>query len=238
MFDQNPHMDMLTRNGPHQIRFNNPANAFYSSGLTDSTITGFATPSTPRSAGQAGCTTASCTIDTGDGRFQAPGVEFGNTLYNVATYGISGNGTFATPTWGQFDTSTHATVQSGTRFADACSDDFNASMTASDDNHVWVNWTSTDPQGSGCGQTFVRQYVATRKSADTAGTLPNMINPFTSGATLTGNFDPNFGTQRWGDTSSTSRDPSDARFAWIWNERVASGGSYWSTRAHRIRNTP
>ena len=29
VFDQNPHMDMLTRNGPHQIRFNNPANAFY-----------------------------------------------------------------------------------------------------------------------------------------------------------------------------------------------------------------
>ena len=237
VFDQNPHMDMLTRNGPHQIRFNNPANAFYSAGLTDSTITGFAAPSVPRDAGQAGCSAASCTLDTGDGRFQAPGVEFGTSLFNVATYGLSGNGTFATPTWGEFNTSTHATVQSGNRFADSCSDDFNASLTASNDSHVWLNWTSTDPQGSGCGQTFVRQYVATRRSSDAAGTLPSIINPFTSPAELTGNFDGNFGTQRWGDTSSVSRDPSNATIAWTWNESVANS-STWGTRAHKIRNTP
>ena len=101
VFDQNPHMDMLTRNGPHQIRFNNPANAFYFVGSDrhrDHRVRRHR--ARLASAGQAGCTTASCTLDTGDGRFQAPGVEFGNSLFNVATYGLSGNGTFATPTWG------------------------------------------------------------------------------------------------------------------------------------------
>lgn len=235
VYDQNPHMDMLTRNGPHQVRFNNPANAFYSSGLTDNLITGFAAPSVPRDAGQSGCSATTCLLDTGDGRFQAPGVEFGNRLYNVATYGLSGAGTFATPTWGEFDTSTHATTQSGLRFADSCSDDFNASLTAGNDQRVWLNWTSTDPEGSGCGGTFVRQYIATRLVSDPAGTLPSIINPFTSGAELTGNFDANFGTQRWGDTSSFSRDPTNAALAWSWNESVANA-STWGTRVQKIRN--
>ena len=72
---------------------------------------------------------------------------------------------------------------------------------------------------------------------DAAGTLPSIINPFTSGAELTGNFDSNFGTQRWGDTSSTSRDPADPKFAWTWNESVANTNT-WGTRAHKIRNLP
>jgi hypothetical protein len=237
VYDQNPNMDMLTRNGPHIVRFRNPANGFYSAGLTDNLVTGFATPSTPRDAGQTGCTTTSCLLDTGDGRFQAPGVEWGAKLWNVATYGLTGNGTFATPNWGEFNTNTHATIQHGTRFADACSDDFNASITASSTNRAWLNWTSTDPQGSSCGQTFVRQYVATRLSTDPAGTLPSIINPFTSSAELTGNFDSNFGTQRWGDTSSTSLDPLSNTRAWTWNESVANS-SNWGTRAQEVKNAP
>src|SRR5204863_6104019 len=109
VYDQNPNMDMLTRNGPHIIRFRNPANGFYSAGLTDNVVSGFTTPSTPRAAGQSGCTATSCTIDTSDGRFVAPGVEWGAKLWNVATYGFSGNGSFATPTWGEFNANQHTT---------------------------------------------------------------------------------------------------------------------------------
>jgi hypothetical protein len=236
VFDQNPNMDMLTRNGPHQITFGDPANGFYTTGLTDNLTTGFFTPSVPRAAGQAGCTTTSCLLDTSDGRFVAPGVEFGNELWNVASYGLSGTGTFATPTWGEFNTSTHATIQRGTVFADGCSDDFNASIAVANDNRAWLNWTSTDPQGSVCGQTFVRQEIATRLSGDTLGTFPSRINPFTSAAELTGNFDSNFGLQRWGDTSSFSRDPSSASIAWSWNESVPNS-SNWGTRAQKIQNS-
>jgi hypothetical protein len=238
VYDQNPNMDMLSRNGPHQVRFRSPANGFYSPGLFDNAITGFTTPSVPRSAGQAGCTTTSCLIDTSDGRFVAPGIEYGTKLFNVATYGLSGNGTFATPTWGQFNTATHATTQHGNRFFDACSDDFNASLTAQPgNNRVWMNWTSTDAQGSACGQTFVRQIVATRLGNDPAGTLPSMINPCTSPAELTGNFDPNFGTQRWGDTSSTSLDPTSQTLGWTWNQSVPNS-SNWGTRSQEVRNAP
>ena len=238
VYDQNPNMDMLTRNGPHIIRFRNPANGFYSAGLTDNVVSGFTTPSTPRAAGQSGCTATSCTIDTSDGRFVAPGVEWGAKLWNVATYGLSGNGTFATPTWGEFNANSATTIQHGTVFVDSCSDDFNASMTASSQNRAWINWTSTDPQGSTCGQTFARQEVATRLGSDTAGTFPSRINPFTSPAELTGNFDSNFGLQRWGDTSSTSLDPANTTAnAWTWNESVPNS-SNWGTRAQLVRNAP
>jgi hypothetical protein len=244
VYDQNPNMDMLTRNGPDVIRFRNPANAFYSTGLTDNTISGFVTPTIPRDAGQAGCTVTSCLLDTSDGRFAAPGVEYGVHLWNVASYGFGGvSGSFATPTFGEFNPNAHTTIQAGVVFADGCSDDFNPSITANSVNgKAWLNWTSTNPDGSSCGGTFVRQYVATRLPTDAAGTFPSVINPFTSSFELTNNFDLNFGTQRWGDTSSTSLDPANNTAAWTWNESVAStngtqGGNEWGTRAHRVRNT-
>ena len=237
VLDQFPHMDMLTRNGPNQVRFNNPANGFYGS-LTDfGAVTGFTAPSTPRNAGQAGCTVASCTIDTSDGRFVAPGVEYSNELWNVASYGLSGNGTFATPTWGEFNRDTHAAIQHGTRFSDGCSDDWNASITASPTNDsAWLNWSSSDPQGSACGGTFVRILEATRITSDSAGSMPSAIIANTSPAELTGNFDPNFGAQRWGDTSSITLDPANsATQAWAWQQTVVNA-STWGTRVQKVGN--
>jgi hypothetical protein len=235
--DQFPHMDMLSRNGPHIVRLNNTSAGFYASLSDLGAVTGFFAPSTPRSAGQAGCTSASCNLDTSDGRFVAPGIEFSNQLWNVADYGLSGNGTFATPTWGEFNRDTLATVQSGQVFRDGCSDDFNPSLTASPNGNAWINWTSTDPQGSVCGGTFVRQEFATRVTADTAGTFPSRVETFVSPAELTGNFDPNFGTQRWGDTSSISLDPHFAGqdVALSWNESVPNNNN-WGTRTQFVRD--
>ena len=147
-------------------------------------------------------------------------------------YGISGAGTFATPSWGQFSIAGATTTQRGQVFADACSDDFNASLVTSTAGKMWLNWTSTDPQGSACGQTFARQYEAGRLSSSTpTGTVTNKINPFTSPAELTGNFDPNFGLQRWGNTSSMSLDGPNA--AWSVNNSVVDT-NHWGTRWQKV----
>jgi hypothetical protein len=237
VYDQNPNMDLLTRNGPDQVRFSNPANAFYSSGLTDyGAITGAATPSIPENADQQGCTGPKCLIDTGDGRFQAPGVELGTELWNVATYGDSGDGTFAIPKWLELDTNTHATIQHGAVFASQCSDDFNASIAVARDERAWLNWTSTEDQrAAGCPSSFVRQEIATRLPGDPAGTFPSRLNPFTSSVKLSGNYDGTLGYQRWGSTSSFSLDPSNSQIAWSWNESIVDT-NHWGTRAQKIQN--
>jgi hypothetical protein len=235
--DQSPRMHLLTRS-VHNVTFANPANGFYGKITGNVAISGFFTPSVPRAAGQAGCTTTGCLLDTSDGRFVAPGTQYGDNLWNVATYGFTGAGTFATPSWGQFDTEgtgANTTKQSGTTFLDSCSDDFNASLVARTNNSMWINYTSTDPQGSGCGQSFVRQVVGGRLSGTPTGTLSSVTNVFTSAAALTGNFDPNFGLQRWGDTSSVSADPSFPTIAWTWNQSVVNS-STWGTRAQKVKD--
>lgn len=237
VLDQNPRMHLLT-GSVRNVTFNNPGNGFYGGVTGNVAIGGFFTPSIPRAAGQAGCTTTSCKLDTGDGRFVAPGTQYGDNLWNVATYGAAGNGTFATPSWGQFDvegTGANTTKQAGQTFLDNCSDDFNASLVAQPNHSMWINFTSTDPQGSSCGQSFVRQVVGGRLSGTAAGTLSSVANVFTSPAALTGNFDPNFGLQRWGDTSSVSADPSFATIAWTWNQSVVNS-STWGTRAQKVKN--
>lgn len=237
VFDQNPNMDLITRNGPDDVVFDKPANAFFSAGLTsDTKIIGAKEPNVPRPAGQKGCKEVSCEIDTGDGRFVAPSTEFGGQLWNVATYGLSGSGTFATPHWAEFNTATHETTQQGDAIGSGCSDDFNASLAVGPDSRMAINWTSTNPEGCGEPATFVRQFVGGRLSTTAAGTLSNIINPFTSPAELTGNFDSNFGLQRWGDMSSMSRDPADNSKFWAWNQSVPSS-SDWGTRATVVTNT-
>jgi hypothetical protein len=51
---------------------------------------------------------------------------------------------------------------------------------------------------------------------------------FTSPAALTGNFDPNFGLQRWGDYSAVTVDPANVFRAGLVNEVVNSPG-VWGT---------
>jgi hypothetical protein len=185
----------------------------------------------PRAAGQLGCAATSCELDTSDGRFVNDSTQVGDQLWNVATYGLTGAGTFATPSWGEFSISGASTTQKGQVFADNCSDDWNASLATSTDDKVWLNWTSTDPNGSSCGGTFARQYEAGRTSATAANALDNKIKSFTSPAELTGDFDPNFGLQRWGDTSSVWQ--SNATTAWTVNNSVANANA-WGTRWQRV----
>jgi hypothetical protein len=231
VYDQKP-ADVLITSAQHLVNFQDPQAAFYGGLTSDTAITGFEKFAVPRLAGQAGCTTTSCKLDTSDGRFVNDSSQFGDQLWNVATYGFAGaEGGFATPYWGQFSIAGSSTTQFGPVFADSCSDDFNASLVASTEDKMWLNWTSTDPQGSTCGQTFVRQYEGGRTSTTPAGVLDNKINPFTSGAELTGNFDANRGFQRWGDTSSLSLDGTST--AWSLNNSVPSS-SAWGTRWQKV----
>ena len=238
--DANPHAHLLTRS-VHNVTFANPQGAFYGSIPSNVPISGFFTPSVPRNAGQTGCTAASCQLDTGDGRFVAPSSQYGDHLWNVATYGLTGNGTRAIPSWGDFDIDgggVNTTKQRGRVSFDSCADGFNASLAVGADERVWLNWSSTDPQGSPCGSSRARMMIAGRTATTPVNTMSNQLVAFTSCCTLTGNFSAAYGSQRWGGTSSVSIDPLptiESTTAWAWNETVTSS-SLWGTRAQQVNN--
>jgi hypothetical protein len=93
---------------------------------------------------------------------------------------------------------------------------------------MFMTWSSSSPT------TFISEAVAGRQSSDAAGTLPALATAFTSSSELTGDFDSNFGAQRWGDTSQITRDPTDPASAWAWNG-TSDGGS-WGTYTAKFTN--
>lgn len=235
VLDQNPSAYIIEATNPVAIaRFSNPQAGAYGFMGAAASQSGWFTPSVPRSAGQPGCTTASCTLDTGDGRFENNSTQYGDNLINAASYGLSGNGSFATPSWGIFDVAgsgANTVKQKGQVFFDGCSDDFHVSAAGDKAGRVYLNWMTTDPQGGSCTPQFMGNELSGRTSANSAGTMPSRTLANRSSAELTGNFDSNFGQQRSGDTSSITIDPSS--YAWSWQERVASS-SAWGTRSNRF----
>jgi hypothetical protein len=232
VIDANPRMHLLARCGSvMNVEFRNPQTAFYSAIPSVTAVAGLA-PSTPASAGQAGCFAASCTIDTADGRYVNPGSQYGDDLWAVASWGA-----LATPRWADIDTEgvgANTLKQGGFTFLSTCSADYNASIAATNDGRAWLNWTSSAAPSCG-GGALTSINAASRLPGDGAGTMPSIGSVAVSCCTLTGNFDQRFGTQRWGDTSSVSTDPSAGDRAWYWNE-VAASSSIWGTRSHLIRN--
>ena len=71
-----------------------------------------------------------------------------------------------------------------------------------------------------------------RKASDPVATQ-NGAAAFTSSVKLTGNYDPNFGNQRWGDYSRIAIDPYGATTAWLVNEDVVDA-NHWGTRIARV----
>jgi hypothetical protein len=233
--DANPRAHILVTNAgsaPRDVTLRDLGGGSYATLESNNAITGFPTISVPPSAGQPGCATTSCHLDTGVGRFVAPSSQHGDDLWNVTT--LNAFGGFATPTWADFDTEgagAETTKQSGVTFLSSCSDDFNASLAANTNNKVWLTWSASE--GRTCGTTNPSVAVASRKPATPVNTLDPVIDAFTSPATLTGNFDSGFGMQRWGDTSSVSLDPGAGSFAWAHNESVPSA-STWGTRIEKV----
>jgi hypothetical protein len=80
---------------------------------------------------------------------------------------------------------------------------------------------------------FVSQVVSGRLPGDALGSMEARVLVRQSSFELTGNFDPNFGTQRWGDTSSVRFDPSAFDTGWAANE-IASSSSLWGTHIHKV----
>jgi hypothetical protein len=234
VIDGNPRAHMLARcSGVQDIQFRNPQADFYGAIASNTTVAGLA-PAVPPSAGQIGCAAASCTLDTSDGRYENPPTQYGDHLWAVATWVDSG---LATPFWHDIDTEgagADTLKQSGEVFISACGSDYNASIGAASDGRAWVNWSQSQPPSCG-GGTTIRQAAASRLPGDAINTMPLLGVVNTSCCELTGNFDPNFGTQRWGDTSSVSVDPSAGDRAWLWNGSAASS-SLWGTHVQLVRN--
>jgi hypothetical protein len=234
VIDGNPRAHMLARcAGVHNIQFRNPQADFYGAIASDTVVAGLA-PTVPPSAGQAGCFAMSCTVDTSDGRYINPPTQYGDDLWAVATWTLGG---LATPFWHDIDTEgggADTLKQSGAVFISGCGADYMASIGAVPNGTAWVNWSQSQAPSCG-GGTTIRMAAASRLGGDPVNTMPLLGIVFTSPATLTGNFDPNFGTQRWGDTSSVSTDPSAGDRAWLWNG-FARTSSLWGTTSQLVRN--
>lgn len=102
--------------------------------------------------------------------------------------------------------------------------DFNPSIAANSAGDLYVTWSMTDPTAG----TRPQVRFSGRRAADPPD-IPRGVALFTSGACLTGNFDPDRGFQRWGDYSAVSVDPDNSLLAWLVNETVRSA-STWGSR--------
>jgi hypothetical protein len=189
------------------------------------TVNPYAAP--PAAPQQSPCTGATNNLDTSDARFVNTGVQNGDLYYQVHTitditatpryYIIKGLLSF-TPTVQEF----------GEFYANATSSsDFNASIGADGGNRVVVNWTSVDAAN------HVNPQVRFSGKLPTDGLIagPGTVLT-TSAACLSGNYDPNFGEQRWGDYSQSVVGPTSPQF-WIENETVVNTNT-WGTEIGMI----
>jgi hypothetical protein len=173
------------------------------------------------------CTGAANNLDTSDTRFVNTGTQNGDLYYQTHTVNLSG---FAGPKYYIIKgLLSFAPVVQETSFffASANSQDFNASIAADGGNRMVLNWTSLD------ATTGVNPQVrfTGKLSSDPAVGGPGSVL-FTSPACLSGNFDSNFGEQRWGDYSQATPGPTSGQF-WIENETVPNTNS-WGTEIGMI----
>jgi len=184
--------------------------------------------SVPRDAFQAApcSTTTSQRLDTLDGRFLNASTQIGDRLFQVHTINFGG---FPTPKFYEFNTTSNTVVQSGFFFAAGDSDDFNASIAANAARDVYVTWSATRRSTN----TNAQVRFSGRRNFDPANVIAAGSSLFTSPTCITGNFDPRFGTQRWGDYSAVTVDPSNSFRAWLVNEKINSS-SAWGSRIAQV----
>ena len=175
--------------------------------------------SVPPGAHQVGTTKL---LDTSDSRFVNASTQSGNDLWQTHTIAL---GSFPAPKFYRLDTSANTVSQSGSYFASATSDDFNASIAANDAGNCFVTWTSTDASAGRNAQ--VR--LSGKLSADAgiaagpfAFTSPTFYHPSADNP------------ERWGDYSAVTTDPLDPTRAWLVNEKINPGGLLWGSRIVRF----
>jgi hypothetical protein len=172
----------------------------------------------PRSANQPG---TGATLDTLDGRFQAPGTQMsissGNFVWNAQTCGLFG---FPIPRVLQIDINANTVVRDDLVFSSGTSDDFNPSLAVNDFGDVLVNWSSTDAPA-------VLNAGALYASRSDGGSFNAPAQCFQSTTSYSG--------FRWGDTSGTSvdyTDPSQQTW-WVGNETIENA-SDWGTNICQV----
>jgi hypothetical protein len=232
VIDQNPRMHELVFKpgvGVNNVEFRNPQAGGYAAISANAPIAGVSSV-IPPDADQPGCAVPSCHIDTLDGRFQNDQTQYGDHLWAAHTQAF---GALPTPRFYDIDTEgpgVNTVKQSEFFFMTGTSYDFNPSIAAKPDGRAYVNWSWDDPvAGTNPSMAFTG-----RLGGDPAGSMNPGINIFTSPTTLTGNFDPHFGKQRWGDTSSVRFDPSIFDRAWMANETVPNT-NFWGTQIAEVR---
>jgi hypothetical protein len=171
----------------------------------------------PAPAAQPGTTNVLDTLDT---RFQAPGTQIGNALYQVHTCGPG----LPRVEVLQLDFAANTLSRLDVLRATASSYDFNPSLATNDAGDVMVNWSSTDPPaGQQAGMLF-----AGKIAGETFGPLGLCFRSTT--------FSDAF---RWGDTSGASVDPTDpsGRTFVISNETIQNAVD-WGTRICTVTVMP
>jgi hypothetical protein len=157
-------------------------------------------------------------LDSGDSRFVNTGTQNGGFVWQVHTIDLSG---FAAVRWYKINAVTNSVAISRYQFQSGNSSDFNASIAANDSGDVYLTWSSSSPS------VFPQVIFNGERSGNIPPTAGTVL--FTSSAALTGNFDSNFGLQRWGDYSAVTVDPTNALRAGVVNEKVNSS-SVWGSR--------
>jgi len=185
--------------------------------LSSSTVT---VPSytAPPDAHQVGTTDL---LDTSDSRFVNASTQNGTDLWQVHTIALSG---FPAPKFYRLNTSTNALSQSGFFFQTGTSDDWNASITANTVGNAFVTWTSTDAPNSRNAQVV----FSGKQNADTA--IPAGMVGVTSSTFYNPSSDT---TERWGDYSAITIDPSSTSKAWLVNEKINST-TVWGSQIMQV----
>lgn len=175
----------------------------------------------PPPAPQPGLTDPTDSLDTGDSRFVNASTQVGDSLWQTHTIDLVG---YAAPKFYQVNTATAAVEQSSFYFATSTSYDFNASIAANSAGDMFVTWNTTDPPA---GTNVQVRFAGCDHAAGPA--FPGAGSALvTSDTAITGDFDPRFGMQRWGDYSAVTLDPADSRQAWLVNEKTNDANTWGS----------
>jgi hypothetical protein len=173
----------------------------------------------PADAHQPGTTNL---LDTLDGRFQNASTQNGNDLWQVHTIGVSH---FFNPEFYRFNTVTNTITQSDQWAVSVTSDEFNPAIAANANGDCFITYTATDATAGINAQV----YLTGKLNTDTE--IPTGVSAYTSSTYY--NYDAVSTSERWGDYSSVSVDPTDSTTAWLVNEKVDSA-AVWGSRIVRF----
>jgi len=166
---------------------------------------------------------ANC-LDTGDGRFQSQGTQFGMPAFGVPVrfwqVHTKGESSFAVARAYQVNADRGTIERTWTMRASANSFDFNPSIVTTPAGVSWVTWSATDPTHNDNPMVWIQRQVPD------AGIAFQVLE---SEIPMTGNFDPNLGCQAWGGSAITL-DPLDPNTVYGVNEKVILPGGFYPTR--------